>query len=521
MNDVSEQRSAGRLNRLPAQLHPLAIALAAGALIAGLLAAFSPGSFWNGVLAAGPLSFAAIYLLIRAWRWAGAGRVLGWMVALAFLLRLLSGAGISLALPVWGYPEPEQQAGYLFKDASARDTQAWELAGSDAPLWESFRSEFASDQYGGLLALSALVYRYLSPDAHRPFLIFILGSFFAALGVPFLVAAARLRFTARIATLAGWIYALYPEAIFYSSGQLREPFLVGMAAAAFWAVLAWDWHKPRVWLALALSLIGMALISSRVAAAAGGFLGLLFLLEHILSRPERRWKLLGGAALAAGLVLVLLFSWEWFHSASGYDAVLTMRGSGQVTTQIRQVGEQYILPFLVVYGIAQPVLPAAIADPSIPLWHTLAVFRAAGWYALAPFLIYGLFTFWKEERPRRRLVIWLLLAVFAWMVIAAIRGGGDANDNPRYRSLFIPWMALLASWSINWALAHRDPWLWRWIAVEGIFLAFFTHWYLSRYYVLWTKLPFWTMTGLILALSALVMLGGWVWDRRRSQKSLV
>ena len=287
MTDSPDHILTRRFNWLPARLRPPVIALAGGTLLAGMLAALSRGSFWNGWLAAGLLAFAAIYLLILAWRWAaGAGRMLGWMVAMAFLLRLLTGVGLSLALPVWGYPEPEQQAGYLFKDASARDTQAWELAGSGKPLWESFRSEFASDQYGGLLALSALVYRYLSPDAHRPFLILILGSFFAALGVPFLVAAARLRFTERIATLAGWIYVLYPEAIFYSSSQLREPFLVGLAATAFWAVLAWDWRRPRVWAALALSLIGMALISSRVAAAAGGFLGLLFQVwTHTIAWP--------------------------------------------------------------------------------------------------------------------------------------------------------------------------------------------------------------------------------------------
>ncbi|NUO81692.1 hypothetical protein HUU05_16605, partial [candidate division KSB1 bacterium] len=98
------------------------------------------------------------------------------MMALAFFLRLAFGIGLSMALPIWGYDEPEQKAGYLFKDAYQRDRRAWSLAQSEQPLWVSFQDDMKTDQYGGLLALSAAVYRYLSPDVHRPHLVLAIGA---------------------------------------------------------------------------------------------------------------------------------------------------------------------------------------------------------------------------------------------------------------------------------------------------------------------------------------------------------
>ena len=508
----------------------LGFALAAGALLGAGIAAVSPGQFWIGWLAAAVLLIPALFGLISAWQWgraAGGARLLAWLVALAFLLRLFTGIGLSMALPVWGYAEKEQQAGYLFKDAYYRDTKAWDLAQSEQPLWRTFRDEFSTDQYGGLLALSALVYRYLSPDAHRPYLMLILGAFFAALGVPFLWRAVQLRWNQRVAVLAAWIYVLYPDAIFFASSQMREPFLVGLSAVAFWAVLAWGDQKKPASLALAASLTCMALISSRVVVAVAGLLALLFVLEYIVARADRRLRVLGWAALAAGLLLVLFFSWEWFRSSAGWDLLRTRLDAGRVKLAIQELQnltglklDVIWVSFLSIYGLTRPLLPAAIAQNAVSaLWKGIGIIRSAGWYAIAPFLVYSLFWVWKERDARtRRLGIWLMATVLLWLLIASARGGADVTDNPRYRSQFILWMALLAAWSVDWALAKRDPWLWRWISVEVIFLGFFTNWYFSRYFHAGQRMYFWPMVVWIVGLSGLVLAGGLILDLWRTGK---
>jgi len=506
------------------------LALVGGVLLGAGVAALSPaGSFWTGWLASALLSIPVLYGLVWAWQWAGGGRRLAWMVGLAFIVRLVAGIGLSLALPVWGYPEPDQQAGYLFKDAGSRDRQAWSLAQSDKPIFASFREEFSTDQYGGLLALSALVYRHLSPDAHRPFLILILGAGVAALGLPFLIKACLQHWPERVALIAGWIYILYPDAVFFAASQMREPFLVGLGSIALWAVLVWNRRRYGTWIALAASLLAMAVISTRVAAAAGGFLGLLFLLEYVVARSEIKWRFVGWAGLIIATILLLAFSWEWFTNSAAWDIQVTGADSGWVKKLVEEAAgmlgvadEQLRAPVVVVYGLARPVLPAAIAQPSIPLWKVISIVRSVGWYALAPFLIYGMLSVWKvQDGQNRRRLIWLAISVALWLLISSARGGGDVTDNPRYRSLFISWLALLAAWAVNWALAHRDVWLWRWILVEIIFLGFFTNWYISRYFRVWRRLPFWEMAAWIVGLSALVLVGGWAWDRLRAGKGRV
>jgi hypothetical protein len=174
-------------------------------------------------------------------------------------------------------------------------------------------------------------------------------------------------------------------------------------------------------------------------------------------------------------------------------------------------------PFVLGYGMLQPVLPAALVEPALPLWQAVAVIRAAGWYVLLPFLIYGWFSAFTltEARPRA-LWLWLGLAVWVWIGIAAIRAGGDQWDNPRYRVMVLAAEALIAAQ--GWA-RRRDGWFARIVAVEGVFLAFFTEWYLSRYILNIPKPPFFVMLAWIVGLSAFILAGGWFWDfwhRRRA-----
>ena len=116
-----------------------------------------------------------------------------------------------MGLPVYGHGDPDDQAGYVFTDAHNRDNQAWTLATSEQPIVEAFSRKYASDQYGGLLAFNALIYRYLSPDAQRPLMLILFSAFFAALGVPFLWKSVFRVFGENVAWASTWIFALLPS----------------------------------------------------------------------------------------------------------------------------------------------------------------------------------------------------------------------------------------------------------------------------------------------------------------------
>ena len=57
------------------------------------------------------------------------------------------------------------------KSMTANVRIAGELGRSDRPLWPLSARETRVDQYGGLLVWSAIGYRFLSPDVHRPLLV--------------------------------------------------------------------------------------------------------------------------------------------------------------------------------------------------------------------------------------------------------------------------------------------------------------------------------------------------------------
>ena len=217
----------------------LLIAFLGAAALGAVIAAFSSGSFWQGWLAAAVLAFVSLFLLIRIWRSLGSSRPLAALMLTAFLVRLAVGVFLYAALPAIGHDTPVQNAGYFYSDAFNRDQAAYQLAVDGKPLITAFTEPTIADQYGGLLFISALVYRILSIDVIRPLLIVLLAAFAMAAGAGFLYAAVKLRWSEKIALLAGWIFVLYPDGILLGGTQMREPFLIGLACIGFWAVLQW------------------------------------------------------------------------------------------------------------------------------------------------------------------------------------------------------------------------------------------------------------------------------------------
>ena len=207
------------------------------------------------------LGMAAIGIL-GTWKMVRGDRSVGVAAVAAFLIRLSFGVFFMMILPAAGYQDNQaSQLGYLYKDAFIRDQQAWSLAASGSPLLDAFSGTYSGDQYGGLLGLSALVYRYLGFGDHRPWLVLILTAMVSSMGVLWLWKAAKewlgsedlfTRSTGKWAVgfffpiTAAWIVALYPEAVFLGAAHIRESFVMACIALSLYSLTQVN-MKPRSW----------------------------------------------------------------------------------------------------------------------------------------------------------------------------------------------------------------------------------------------------------------------------------
>lgn len=510
--------------------------LPAGLGLGLVLSLPGPGTWWNGWLAYAVVLTLGLLALTALWHSAGTPRALMPMLLLALFLRLGLGMAFSYVLPIYGDDTKVQNSGYVFRDAYTYDNEAWRLASSGEPLWRAFDKTYDSeDQYGGLLFFHSLVYRLLSPDAHRPWLMILLSALAGAIGVALAWKGARQSWGEGVALVVGWIMALYPESLLVGSSQTREPFLILFVAMAFWGVVdLLANHRRTAWLWLAGSLIGMVTFSPGVVAAALVGLGAWAWLRE----KERRiswWWFAGGAVLVVLAVLMLGVVVggalqvpsgplenlvNWLRYSANYSAYVTEQNSGWIQEIFSFLPEPLHLPFITGYGIAQPVLPAAIADPAVWPMRTLGILRGLGWYALLPFLVYSLRSSWKVTDKREQLAwLWLWLVAWTWIIISSARAGGDQWDNPRYRVILLLFQAALAAQALNRQRLTHDRWLGRFLAVEGVFLALFGYWYISRYaglglYVFHVFIIF----AAIAVISAAILIGGWLWDRRQAKQ---
>ncbi len=516
------------------------LVLAGGLFLTRVDAALNPAYSWRaGWLAYSALLGLAAFCLFAVMRLLRANRQVISATLVAFLLRLIVGLALMALLPIAGYQTSEVTlAGYVYKDAYIRDRQAFDMADFGWPIISAFnRDPSRGDQYGGLLALSAAIYRYVSPHAHRPYLIVILTALMAGLGVIFLWGACQKWFGEKVALLAAWIFAVYPESVLLGSSQMREPFVMAGVAVAFYSLAQMTSNistKKKTWIGwLAVASIILFLFQPPVGLVA--FLA-LFLAWMLDPNRQASWKraVIYIAILAAGFLIVFIIwanlpalqgnhpgniFFSWLQHNFNFQTYLAIRGSGIMQKLVKDGSD--ILKLLVVlgYGFAQPVLPAAIVVPSGSwIWWLINIFRAAGWYLLAPFLIYALFTNLRlKGEPRRYQLIWLGLLVWAWVFISAANAGGDQWDNPRYRTILLVFEALLAGWAIDWARGHRDVWLNRWLLVELACVLVFTDWYLGR--EVWPVLNLGIQPTIILAasLSILILAAGFLLDRRKSK----
>ena len=149
------------------------------------------------------------------------------------------------------------------------------------------------------------------------------------------------------------------------------------------------------------------------------------------------------------VLLVIGFSTlNWWTLVIDYQTIMTVDGSGKLDAIFSRIPEWLHFPYLVGYGIVRPLLPSAlVAYTSGWLWHAIAIWRALGWtYLLGMFLYANLLAF--KENEWRGIVGGLLLIVWVGILFAAVRGGGDLWDNPRYRVIVAGLQACLASWAL-------------------------------------------------------------------------
>lgn len=208
---------------------------------------------------------------------------------------------------------------------------------------------------------------------------------------------------------------------------------------------------------------------------------------------------------------------DWLKLAVKWDAYQLERGSGWVQKLFDEMPEWMRLPFVTIYGIFQPVLPATFIHPTPTIWKVLGSLRALGWYALLPMLILSFgAAAGSGSRKTRNLILWLSLLTWIWILFAALRGGGDLWDNPRYRTILFLWQSILAGYVWIWWRATRNVWFVRVLACEIVFLLVFTQWYVSRYIQLGFQLPFAVMVALILGMWGMILGYGWWRDKLRA-----
>jgi hypothetical protein len=294
---------------------------------------------------------------------------------------------------------------------------------------------------------------------------------------------------------------------------MREPILIGLSAIAFWGVIAWNTEKRKALVALVPSLLALVFISMKAGASLMLAMGIWFWLENLLPRIKPSWQLASSALLLVAVFGGVYIYWDWLVDSARWDLYLTEIASGRVQFELEFIGGRYRTPFIVGYGLTQPVLPAAIVYPSIPLARVVAIFRALGWYALVPLMASGFILVWaKQTKEDRRVLLLFFLTVVAWTLLSSARAGGDQWDNPRYRSIFLIWMVLLAGWAWVQTITRRSPWLWRLVLLELIYIGYFLHWYISRYQGLMVHMRFWRMVALLGRYALVILVGGFLFD---------
>ncbi len=489
------------------------ISLVAGAAVGLIVAAFSAPPFGRAAFGAIVIAVLCSFGLIRAWRGLSGEKALAVIMITAFLVRILLGIVIYQMLPTAGNGTPGELAGYVYSDAYERDTAAIQLAQSGGNILSSFLGQFKSDQYGGLLAVTALVYKAFSPDAARPLLITLLAAFTSTVGLAFLWSALKGRFSRGFALAATWLVALYPEGVLLGSSQMREPFLIGLGCIAFWAAVEWKYDKLKAFLVFLGSVVGLVLFSAPAGMIIAGACVALVVLEFTITTQTQVNRWTGIEVLAIMGFAAVIAGWMWLQPTLYFSMYQSVTGSGMLQAIFESAPEKLRILFVTVYGLLQPVLPAAVTDFGRPFWTVVAILRAAGWWLMLPFILYAFFALWRKEKEENHWILILVGMLFlVWTIVSSARAGGDQWDNPRYRAILLPWMAMVFAWVWLRVKEVNPVWFWRWVGVVGAITLGFTNWYLTRKFGIGLNMSFYSLVAWVGIASVAILAGSLIWD---------
>jgi len=457
-----------------------------------------------------------------------------WAAVVALGLRLIIGIGLFLGLPEFGYPDSiPHQAGYIFQDAHSRDTDAWNLARSEEPLTSAWQDSELNDQYGGLLFISAAIYRGLSPEIRRPMLVLLLSATIGSLVVFFTWSFAHQRLGIKAAAFASWVVALYPEAILLGASQMREPFLITGLSLSLTGYVRWRASDRRSGIYFILAGLALALLVSPpymfilLAVLFGAWIWegrgegerkaliitsvvTLGIIAAVLTL--RAWYRIEGRPDGNAIELVM---W-WLTGGADYQLQVLQGESGWVVKIFGMVPEWVQMPLATFYGLLQPFLPAAVMDStSLPLIRAIVSLRGLGWFLLLPFLICAPFIAIRQS-GWRSLPTYLAALVWVTVIFVSYRDAGRLWDNPRWRAVFICAQAALAGWTWITFQRNKNPWLMRVGVVVGFATLAFLFWEAGRYYHL-PRLNLWETLGLIAGFSTLYFGASYIRDRQKSK----
>jgi len=497
------------------------------------------------------VAFSALVAAVLRWLAPGDGEG-AWLrrwVWIALIVRVASVAFWPVALRTWGYRSPQQQTGFIATDAYNASQLAWDRAQSDTPAVSAF-ARGPGDNTGGITFLGVVAYRAFSPDFQRPMLLGLVASCATSLGVLAVYHLARLHASRPVAMGAAIIAALFPEAVVIGSSHLQQGYLAMLLGFMLWGVSAvfapGGRYVPagespsfsitrRGGLILALITLG---IMVGVSLQFGILAGAILLLAAVWMAD---WRTTSGRILLGALAAIVvalpvlhflaeaeiipdsfniwLVQWKFLFGQAWteFDRMLAAPGTDLFESLMVRMPRQIAFVVAGLYGLLQPVLPAAIGYRNAEqagggIWQLLGLLRAAGWYVLLPLLLYGGLAALRGLKARRfetfaGLLFWLVAA------IASYRALGDQWDNPRYRLFVLAPMALVAAWGFWRWRETRSPWLARIVLPFGVACIAMTAWYIARYWLAYRLSALWVLAA-VLTLSLLTFGLTFVWPPR-------